>query len=86
MTICFVNGIMYKLSIGGNVFDATNCMFVKEKINNCIAKLVKKFFIYKRIKDEYERQNFHIMNVKLIWLISNKDEESNFKSLKSEAN
>ena len=42
----------------------------KEKINNCIAKLVKCFYFVKEIKTSTKRQKKFSKNVKLIWLIS----------------
>ena len=51
------------------------------KINNCIANS-KKFFIVETIKTSTKgKRNFHISEIKLIWLISKKDVKSDFKAL-----
>ena len=49
------------------------------KINNCIANSM---FLFFEIKTSTKgKRNFHISDVKLIWLIRKKDVKSDFKAL-----
>ena len=50
-----MGAIIFKLS---QQRTALLCGEENVKIYNCIA--LKKFFLYKKGKDEYKRQNFHI--------------------------
>ena len=50
-----------------------------QKINNCIA--ISMFFIEKNKRRVRKAKNFHISEIKLIWLIKAKDVKSNFKAL-----
>ena len=77
MTISFKRGIMFKLSV--DAMATCSVEQVKMKINNCIANSM---FLFFEIKTSTKgKRNFHISDVKLIWLIRKKDVKSDFKAL-----
>ena len=74
LTLSQLNGIMFKLSISESVILIAPDSVEKgeTKINNCIANS-KMFLFSNEIKTSTKGKiNFHISEVKLIWLIKQK--------------